>query len=57
MDEKQRKLTVDEIRQIDGKAGISEDQALEIIEGLYQLSLITFDIFKKHESGMALSSN
>ena len=47
---KPRKLTIEQVRQSKGNEGRSEKEALEIIDGLYRLSLVTYDIFKKEES-------
>ncbi len=44
-----KKLTIEQIRDCDDFKNISEDEALEIIDGLYRLSIITYKIFKNDE--------
>jgi len=46
-----KKLTIEEIREHENFKSISDIQALEIIEGLYQLSIITYNQFKNNEFG------
>lgn len=42
-----RKLSIEQLRFYDGFKDVTEKQANEIIESLYQLSILTFNVYKK----------
>ena len=44
-----KKLTVEQIKSCEDFKNISEEKALEIIDGLYKLSIVTYKIFKNNE--------
>lgn len=44
-----KKLTIEQIRSCETFKNISEEMALEIIDGLYKLSIITYKIYKEDE--------
>ena len=44
-----KKLTIEQIRNCEDFKNISENEALQIIDSLYKLSIITFKTFKEHE--------
>lgn len=41
-----RKLKIEQLRKYKGLENLNDEQASEIIEGLYKLSLITYKIFQ-----------
>lgn len=41
-------LTIEQLRKYKGQENISEEEALEKIEGLYKLSLITYKIYSEN---------
>ena len=43
-----KKLTIEQIRSDENFKNISDEQALEIIDGLYKLSLITYKIYSNN---------
>lgn len=45
-----KKLTMEQVRSEEGMADISEEDANEIINGLYQLSIISYTIYN-HDNG------
>ena len=50
IEENQRKLSIEKVRSCKSFANISDEEANEIINSLYELSLITYKIFKLEES-------
>jgi len=40
------KLTIEELKQIEGFENINDTEAEEIIDGIYQLSLLAWEIYK-----------
>ena len=44
-----KKLTLEQIKSCVDFKNISDDMALEIIDGLYKLSIITYKIYKNDE--------
>ena len=47
--ESPKKLTINQIMECEPFKNISTEQAMEIINGLYQLSIITYNLFKENE--------
>jgi hypothetical protein len=41
-----KKISVEELKKINGFENISEESAHEIIDGMYKLTIITYKIFK-----------
>jgi hypothetical protein len=44
---KPNKMSVEQLRRLNGFTNISDDAALKIIDGLYQFSVISYGILKK----------
>lgn len=44
-DSNANKLTIEELRQYNGLEKISEEEALEIIDGLYKLAMINVEFY------------
>lgn len=49
-----QKITVEEIKKIDGFQQISDGDALKIIDELCRLTIITYNIYKKNDGTRAI---
>ena len=46
------KLTIDELKQIKGYESVKEEQALEVIETMFMMSILAFNAYNKEKNVM-----
>jgi hypothetical protein len=44
------KMSIDQLKKVDGFSNISDDDALQFIDELYKLSVITYGLFKQNNN-------